>query len=113
MDDAVAGLADAIDALRLELYEAYARGDGQGIGFRVNPIELTLQVVVTKIGGGKIGWGVLQAGARLESATTQTLKLQLQPIQQNFREDPVDLIVADQAQNEPQLDSATQAQDRD
>ena len=80
MSDNVTGLADAIDALRTELSDAMARGEGAGIRFRVKPVELTVQAVVTKGGDGRIGWGVLGIGGKLEKATTQTLKLQLEPV---------------------------------
>jgi hypothetical protein len=48
--------------------------------FRVEPIELSLQVVVTKTADGRIGWGALGIGGSYDSATTQTLKLRLQPL---------------------------------
>ena len=80
VDDHVTGLADAIDALRAELGDAMVRGEGAGVRFRVKPVELTVQAVVTKGGDGKIGWGVLAIGGKLESATTQTLKLELEPV---------------------------------
>jgi hypothetical protein len=35
---------------------------------------------VTKGGDGRIGWGVLGLGGKLESARTHTLKLQLEPL---------------------------------
>jgi hypothetical protein len=76
----IVDLADAIEALRAELTEAIDRGRSQGMQFRVEPIELTLQAVVTKDANGKIGWGALGVGASYESASTQTLKLQLQPV---------------------------------
>src|SRR5690349_14086010 len=80
MTDNVTGLADAIDALRAELNEAMARGEGAGVRFHVKPVELTVQAVVTKGGDGRIGWGVLGIGGKLEKATTQILKLQLEPV---------------------------------
>jgi hypothetical protein len=76
----IVGLADAIEALRSALTDAIDRGAGQGMRFRVQPIELTLQAVVTKDASGKIGWGALGVGASYESARTQSLKLQLQPM---------------------------------
>lgn len=60
--------------------EAIDRGKAQGMQFRVKPIELTLQAVVTKDANGRIGWGALGVGGSYQSASTQTLKLQLQPI---------------------------------
>lgn len=74
------GLADSIDALRDQLTEAIARGSGHGMFFQLSPIELTLQVVVTKDINGKIGWSLLGAGASYAAATTQSLKLTLTPL---------------------------------
>jgi hypothetical protein len=76
----IVGLADAIEALRRALTEAVDQGKGQRMQFRVQPIELTLQAVVTKDANGKIGWGALGVGGSYQSGSTQTLKLQLQPM---------------------------------
>ena len=76
----IVGLAEAIEALREALTDAVGRGKDQNMQFRVQPIELTLQVVVTKDGNGKIGWGALGVGGSFESARTQTLTLKLQPV---------------------------------
>lgn len=73
------GLAEAITALREELLLAIDAGEGTPMRFRLAPVELSLQVAVTKEGSGKIGWHVLGLGASYESATTQTLKLRLEP----------------------------------
>src|SRR5688500_14640318 len=77
MADAVVGLAAAIEALRTELSGAMAAGGGQGMQFALEPIELTVQAVVTNEGNGKIGWKILEFGGSHESAVTQTLKLTL------------------------------------
>jgi hypothetical protein len=78
--DAVVGLAAAIEALRTELSGAMAAGGGQGMQFALEPIELTVQVVVTDEGNGKIGWKILEFGGSHELAATQTLKLTLTPV---------------------------------
>jgi hypothetical protein len=80
MADAVVGLAAAIEALRTELSGAMAAGGGQGMQFVLEPVELTVQVVVTIAGDGKIGWKILEFGGSTESAVTQTLKLTLTPL---------------------------------
>lgn len=80
MADAVVGLADAIRALREELITVITEGESEPIRFRLAPIELSLQVAVTKEAQGKIGWKVLGLGGSYESATTQTLKLRLEPV---------------------------------
>jgi hypothetical protein len=78
--EGIVGLAEAIEALRAELTEAVDKGREQGMQFRVEPIELTLQVVVSKDANGKIGWGALGIGGSYESARTQALTLKLQPV---------------------------------
>lgn len=59
MTDAAVGLADAIRALREELISAISEGEGGPVHFRLAPIELSLQVAVTKGAQGKIGWHVV------------------------------------------------------
>lgn len=83
MADATVGLADAIAALRQELLAAMGEGKDAAMRFRLAPVELSMQVAVTKDAGGKIGWHVLGLGASYSSATTQTLKLQLEPLWRN------------------------------
>lgn len=74
------GLADAIEALREELIEAVTRGENQVLQFGLEPVELTIQVAVTKNAGGKVGWMVLEADATYEKVATQTLTLKLAPL---------------------------------
>ena len=80
--DAVVGLADAIDALRKELVDAAARGKDQVMRFSLEPIELTVQVAVTRDANGTIGWKILEVGGSYEKVTTQTLTLKLAPLWQ-------------------------------
>ena len=80
MADVVVGLAEAIKALRTELLTAMDEGQDAAMRFRLQPVDLTLQVAVTKDAGGKIGWHVLGLGASYTSATTQTLGLRLEPL---------------------------------
>jgi hypothetical protein len=80
MTDAFVGLADAIEALRTELSGAMLAGGGHGMQFALEPIELTVQAVVTTGGNGKIGWKILEFGGSRESVATQTLTLRLTPI---------------------------------
>lgn len=75
-------LTEAIEGLRSALMDAVARGVGEGMHFRLSPVELTLEAVLTKEFNGKIGWKVLEAGGSRESAATQTLKLSLTPVWQ-------------------------------
>jgi hypothetical protein len=79
MSDAIVGLADAIEALRVELTAAAASGNGQAMRFELEPIELTAQVAVTVEASGKIGWKILGLGGSRQSVATQTLTLRLTP----------------------------------
>jgi hypothetical protein len=102
MADVVVGLAEAIAALREELLSAMREGDGAPMRFRLEPVELSLQVAVTKEGEGKIGWKVLGLGGSYGSAVTQTLALRLVPV---WRQDDGsytgDFTIADQMVGAP------------
>jgi hypothetical protein len=74
------GLADVIEGLREALTAAIDRGAAQHLQFALDPIELTLQTVVSKEGEGKVGWKVLEVGGSAKSADTQTLMLRLTPV---------------------------------
>jgi hypothetical protein len=104
MADAVIGLADAIAALREELLAAMDEGQGAPMRFRLEPVELSLQVAVTKEAGGKIGWNVLGLGGSYTSAATQTLVLRLEP---TWRQDDgsytTDFTIADQSRQSPHI----------
>jgi hypothetical protein len=73
------GLAAAIESLRQELLDAVDAGRDQPMRFQLSPIELTLQVALTKEANGKVGWRILELGGSLESVATQTIKLTLEP----------------------------------
>lgn len=73
------GLAEAIRLLRQELQEAVEFGRAERLRFKLSPIELTLQVAVTKDANGKVGWRIIELGGSVESERTQTLKLTLEP----------------------------------
>jgi Trypsin-co-occurring domain 2 len=78
------GLPDAIESLRRDLTAAWWDGRNSRVKFRVEPVELTVQVGVTRTGKGSAGvkWHILTLGGERskETATTQTLKLQLTPV---------------------------------
>jgi hypothetical protein len=76
----IVDLADAIEALRDALTTAMEKSKDKSMRFRVEPIELTLQAVVTKDANGRIGWGALGVGGSYEAAKTQTLTLRLRPV---------------------------------
>jgi len=72
-------LSTAIEALREALTEAIEMGRPKRMRFKLAPVELTVQAVVTGEAGANIGWSILGADASYSTATTQTLKLQLTP----------------------------------
>jgi hypothetical protein len=77
-------LADAIEALRHALVRAWWDGQRRRVRFKIEPVELTVQVGVTRAGKGAAGvkWHVLTLGGERsrESQTVQTLKLRLAPV---------------------------------
>ena len=84
-------LADTIAAVRRELSLAQAAGQGQPLQFRTGPVELEFDVAVTRTRGGQAGvqiW-VLTLGGKLgrEHATTQRIKVTLQPVNPETGED--------------------------
>jgi hypothetical protein len=90
-DGGLPSLADTIAAVRRELSLAQAAGQGQPIQFRTGPVELEFEVAVTRTGGGQAGvqlW-VLTLGGKgeLAHATTQRIKVTLQPVNPQTGED--------------------------
>jgi hypothetical protein len=77
------GLEEMIRALRSELWLAAEEGGSDQLRFDVGPIDLDLQVAVTKGGKGELGvkfWVfTASGGGSYESAHTQRLHLQLTP----------------------------------
>jgi hypothetical protein len=84
-------LADTIAAVRRELSLAQAAGTGQSILFRTGPVELEFDVAVTRTGGGQAGvqlWVLtLEGKGELAHATTQRIKVTLQPVNPDTGED--------------------------
>jgi hypothetical protein len=90
-NDKFPSLADTIAAVRRELGLAQAAGQGQPVQFRAGPVELEFEVAVTRTGGGQAGvqiW-VLTLGGKgeLGKATTQRIKVTLQPVNPDTGED--------------------------
>ena len=84
-------LADTIVAVRRELSAAQAARVGQPVQFRTGPVELEFEVAVTRSGGGQAGvqlW-VLTLGGKAErgQATTQRIKVTLQPVNPDTGQD--------------------------
>lgn len=73
------GLGEAVKALREELTEAKGQGEGAWARFQVGPVNLELQLVVTKDVHGQIGWKVAEIGGSLDSERTQKVSLTLTP----------------------------------
>jgi Trypsin-co-occurring domain 2 len=102
MADATVGLADAIAALRQELLAAMDEGADAVMRFRMAPVDLSLQVAVTKEAGGKVGWHVLGLGGSYASVVTQTLALRLEPVwRQHDGSYTADFTIADQGGESP------------
>jgi hypothetical protein len=84
-------LADTVAAVRRELAAALAEGHGKDVVFRSGPVELEFEVAVTWTGGGEAGvklWVLTLGGkAEREAATTQRIKLTLQPIDSHTGQD--------------------------
>jgi hypothetical protein len=79
-----ADLPAAIEALRRDLAEAWLDGRDHQVRFRVEPVELTVQVGVTQTGKGSAGikWHILALGGERshEKTALQTLVLRLAPV---------------------------------
>ncbi len=76
-------ISDAIDALRKDLAEAVARGDGQGLRFKVEGVDVELTVACEVSGNNKASFHVLGIGAelggKLGTTLTHKVKLSLKP----------------------------------
>jgi hypothetical protein len=98
-------LVKAIAALRADLQNAMSEGQGKRVQFGLGDIELTLQLVAEKHGGGKIGWSVLGVDAGAQSERTHIVKLTLKP--QYLRPDgtyTADFTISDQVDAVPDVD---------
>ena len=77
-------MSDAIAALRRDLTEAWWDGRNERVRFKVEPVELTVQVGVTRTGKGQAGvkWHILALGGERsrEATSAQTLRLRLAPV---------------------------------
>jgi hypothetical protein len=74
------GLADAVESLRAELLAAVEAGRGSALQFELEPVTVTVQAVVTKEGGGKLGWKILEASGGVAKEATQSVTLVLKPL---------------------------------
>jgi hypothetical protein len=76
-------LADVISELRKELERARLFAEGSALRFGLGPVELEVTVALDREGktGGKVRFWVAEVGAegKVASASTQRIKLTLQP----------------------------------
>ncbi|MCX5332561.1 MULTISPECIES: trypco2 family protein [unclassified Streptomyces] len=83
-DEAWAGLAEAIGAIRAELQQAARDGEGQEVQFRTGAVEIEFAVDVKKDGEARAKVLVLPFGAEAKFArskgTTNRVKITLQPV---------------------------------
>ncbi len=86
MVDKVSGpieLAEWIAALRAELQAAQTEGAGKDLQFAVGPLELEFEVTASREGGGRGGIrfyvAEIGADARIQSGSTQRVKITLAP----------------------------------
>jgi hypothetical protein len=95
-------LADAIRALRSELVEAVREGADEEVRFALGPVELELQVEVSKEASGQAGiafWLVsIGGGGKRASTTAHTVKLNLTPVDASGE----DLTVSSQLESRPE-----------
>jgi hypothetical protein len=98
------GLADVIRSLRAELSAAVEEGRGQGLRFRVGPVELEFELAVTKegSGGGGVRFWVISAESKLirSTATTHRIKFSLAPIVSG-PEGEIEAVVTDEVAGRP------------
>lgn len=102
------GLAEAIEALREELYVAMISSSKRELRFRAPSVELTIEAAVTKTTDLKSGvkWWVVEAGAGFtrESVTTQTLKIVLEPVQLDSNGGPFDALISGSRKDDDEAD---------
>ena len=80
-------LAEAIKALRTELLTAIVEGTDKDLRFALGPIDLELQLEVSKEAGGEAGikFWVLSVGGKgsRSSGATHTVRLTLTPVSES------------------------------
>ena len=119
-DDPLPGgvpLAAAIRALRAELMAAWTDAQDKSLRFKVAPVELTLEVAVTWTGTGTAGikWWLLEAGGEVsrEKATTQTIKLTLDPVTLDAQGNVVSVFIDDEDTTDTPDDGGSVSLDAD
>lgn len=84
-------LADLLASLRSEINRARINGAGEAVRFRIDAIELEIQVEVEKTGEGNAGvkFWVLSAGGKRSAKTAQTHVLKLSLTAETEAGDPI------------------------
>ncbi|MBN1608262.1 MAG: hypothetical protein JW940_16640 [Polyangiaceae bacterium] len=76
-------LSEMIESLRQELKVALSRGEGERVRFEVKKVELELRIAITREDGlgGKLKFGVVEAGGKLGKTQqdTHVFRLELEP----------------------------------
>jgi len=84
MAEVVAGLSDAISAIRSELTKAMSSGADSEIRFRLGPVELEFQLEARKDAEATAGvrFWILSAGVKgdVSAGSAHRIKLVLQPV---------------------------------
>ena len=110
-------MAAAIRALRAELMAAWTDAQDKSLRFKVAPVELTLEVAVTWTGKGTAGikWWLLQAEGEVsrEKATTQTIKLTLDPVTLDAQGNVVSVFIDDEDTTDAAGDGGSVSLDAD
>lgn len=95
-------LSEMIQTLRNELHASFYEGRDQGLRFRVESIELELQIAVSREteGGGGIKFWVVEASGKhkVTAADHHTFKLKLQPVLDGGK---AELLVGDEVDHLP------------
>ncbi|MCB1777223.1 MAG: hypothetical protein KDI50_07295 [Candidatus Competibacteraceae bacterium] len=89
-------LSEVVDQLRKELLTAQSKIRGSDLKFEVIDIEVELQVVTTKSGGGGVKF-VVEAAGSISKAQTQKLKFKLKPVGPDGKKE---VLVSDQDQRD-------------
>jgi hypothetical protein len=103
-DDNFVGLAEAIHNIRGEIIRAQELGAGSSLKFEVEPVELTMNLVVSSTGkvGVKVGFGPIgaEAGADVGSSTTHTITLRMLPQNTGAGEESKSVLIASESTEE-------------
>lgn len=72
-------LSEVIVNLRKELLKAQVKGANEGLKFKVEDIEVELQIATSKKGESDVKFWVVNFGGEIASSATHKIKLKLKP----------------------------------